>query len=66
MLADVDGPLLLLGELLHQQVVSYFIALWSSVAAITSWYWPWDLHLYYNDFVIKKKKTLLGMLGDFC
>jgi len=33
MLVDVDGPLPSLVELLRQRVVSYPIALWSSVAA---------------------------------
>ena len=33
MLVDVNGPLPLLVELLCQQVVSYSIALWSSIAA---------------------------------
>ena len=35
-------------ELLHWWVVSYSIALWSSVVAFTSWDWPWDIHYFYN------------------
>ena len=35
-------------ELLHWLVVSYSIALWSGVAAFTSWDWPWDIHFCNN------------------
>ena len=41
--------------ILKTNTYSYSIALWSSVAAITSWDWPWDIHYYENILYFKKK-----------
>ena len=47
--------------ILKTNTYSYSIALWSSVAAITSWDWPWEIH-YYENVLYFFLKLLVGWI----